>query len=69
VRGTLWSSHRLISHADITEGNALSLVKNLWTLSNKHGHVSSKLKVSVHISSGVDVFAVGKYTELHQGKT
>ncbi|XP_065898372.1 VPS35 endosomal protein-sorting factor-like [Dysidea avara] len=37
---------RLISHADITEGNTLSLAMNLWTLSNKHGHVSSKLKAN-----------------------
>ena len=40
---------RLIIHADISATNMTSLVINLWTLSNKHGHVGSKFKVYVMI--------------------
>lgn len=37
---------RLLVHSDISAANMMSLTVNLWTLSNKHGHVSNKLKVN-----------------------
>lgn len=37
---------RLLVQTDISAANMTSLLINLWTLSNKHGHVSNKLKVT-----------------------